>query len=195
MNKLIVGFLSIFLLVSCNQMSKTNAQNESQSSERAIILDTLGNEIVVEKSSKVNSDKPLKQTCKFGDLTINLEEKNQKLFVSSNCKVVEDFTIDLDAKLEAIIETDVNSDGFDEFYCVTKSGNLIAYASYKDKSFGEIYVPQKPLYFYNDFNELTLWEVKKDHLILTFSNGVNNQINVVRYTLKAGENGFILEAK
>lgn len=195
MNKLIVGFLSIFLLVSCNQMSKTNAQNESQSSERAIILDTLGNEIVVEKSSKVISDKPLKQTCKFGDLTINLEEKNQKLFVSSNCKVVEDFTIDLDAKLEAIIETDVNSDGFDEFYCVTKSGNLIAYASYKDKSFGEIYVPQKPLYFYNDFNELTLWEVKKDHLILTFSNGVNNQINVVRYTLKAGENGFILEAK
>jgi len=195
MKNYIVGVFSIVLFFSCEETPKTSAQNDQQNSERVLILDTLGNEITIEKSSKIATEKPLVQTCNFGEVTINLEEKNQKLFVNSNCKVVEDFVIDLDAKLETIFETDVNSDGYNEFYCLTKTGNLIAYASYKNKSFGEIYVPQKPSKFYKDFNELKLWEVKKNHLILTFSNGVDNEINVVRYILKEGETGFILEAK
>lgn len=188
-------FLFLFIgFISCKENTNTKAQKDSLSGDRVLIIDSAEGNIVVE-SENATAKKLFKQTCNFGDVKINIEEKDQKLFINSNCKVVEDFTVDLDSKLEAIIETDVNSDGFNEFYCVTKTGNLIAYASYKNKSFGEIYIPKKPLDFYSDFNELKLWEVKKNHLILTFSNGGNNQINVVRYALKSGETSFILEAK
>ncbi len=106
MKNYIVGVFSIVLFFSCEETPKTSAQNDQQNSERVLILDTLGNEITIEKSSKIATEKPLVQTCNFGEVTINLEEKNQKLFVNSNCKVVEDFVIDLDAKLETLFETD-----------------------------------------------------------------------------------------
>lgn len=180
-------FLSLILFVSCNEKQRENAKDDKISADRTLTIDA--------PESKASAQKEFKQTITFGDVKIELEEKNQKLFIQSNSELVENTSLDLDSKLEAIFETDVNADGYNEFYCITKSGDLIAYASYRNKSFGEIYIPKKPRDIYSVFNELKLWEVKKNHLILTFSNGEDKQINVVRYALITGEAGFRLEVQ
>ena len=113
----------------------------------------------------------------------------------SNLKTIDTLNIPFNGKMLECIETDVDSNGFNEIYCISNLGDLVAFSSYNDISYGEIYIAQKPNYFYENFNGLNYWEAKDKKLYLSFSNGVENQMNVVRYSLKAGETSFQLLAE
>lgn len=200
MKRIVLMIASFLFLISCEEMPKTEAVESNVVNDRTIIVDTAGENMSIQKvaAKAVNQEeveKPFAAECSFGDIQINIEEKQGKLYINSNCKGVEDFSVSIKGSIDKMIETDVNADGYNEFYCVTNAGDLIAYSSYKNKSFGEIYIPQKPSDFYKEFNELKFWEVKNKKLLLTFSNGSNEQLNVVRYHLKSGEAGYKLMAE
>lgn len=186
--------LIILFLVSCEEMPK-EAKKESKT---VITIDKQEGETVIEKRipEKVKTVAPqvFKKAIKFGELNINIEEKEDKLFVSSDCEFVEDFSVDLNGVINSFIVTDVDADGFNEFYCVTNKGDLVAYASFNNKSFGEIFVKQKPASFYENFNEVKFWEVKNKKLLITFSIGIDKKLNIVRYSLIKGESGVQLIA-
>lgn len=201
MKSIVLLLVSVMLLISCEEMPKTDAVDSKVSSDRTLVIDTAEENFTIEKTiPKVeNEDDEVLKTfateCNFGDIQINIEEKQNKLYIHSNSKMVDDFSVGIKGMVDKVIETDVNADGYNEFYCVTNSGDLIAYSSYRNKSFGEIYIPQRPYDFYKDFNELKFWEVKNKKLLLTFSNGTNEQLNIVRYHLKSGEAGYKLIAE
>lgn len=190
-----VLFLAISLLFySCEEMPK----NTLEVNENVESVSSVDSNII----NETNSEKLLKtenisfvDSCLFGDILINIEEKNNKLFITSNSKMVEDFVYELEGEIQSFIVTDVNADGYNEFYCITNHGDILAFASYRNKSFGEIYIPEKPKNFYKDLNEIKFWEVKNNHLLLTFSNGKEQKLNQVRYSLLEGETSFRLEAQ
>lgn len=209
MKSFVFVIASVLFLISCEEMPTTVATEPSIVNERTLIIDTAAENISIQKHlpqiDAVKTAETQKNIAKvensfsakssFGDIHIHIEQKQNLLYINSNSEVVEDFSIAIKGTVTTFIQTDLNADAYNEFYCITNAGDLLAFSSYRNKSFGEIYIPQKPFDFYKNFNELKFWEVKNNKLLLTFSNGENEALNVVRYHLKAGETGFKLIAE
>jgi len=205
MNK--IFFLLILLFTfSCSEtvVEENNIiENEAQKETKEEKADIPTKEEALEVLEKVDKEKEdltkpilkniLPKECNFGDIKIIISEHNDEINIKSNNKFVEDINKTLDGTINAFIETDVDEDGFNEFYCVSNIGDIIAYSSYKNKSFGEIMINRKPSYFYKDCNEVKFWEVKNKQLSITFSN-VKDELSTVRYKLVQGETAYSLVA-
>ena len=87
--------------------------------------------------------------------TIQFQIYGQKLssldtitIIPSGCEIINDtITIPIDGHLTAAFTGDINQDDYPEFYLVATSAGsgsyatLFAYASYRNKSYGPIYIP------------------------------------------------------
>ncbi|MGB0885387.1 MAG: hypothetical protein ACPGR5_03100 [Chitinophagales bacterium] len=193
MKKLTFAFFS-FILFSCEEMPVKEISIIESSTQ---IEDTTKDEIS-KKQEQIIIQKTIPQQkefrCNFGDIEISIKQEEDEVFIKSNFDNLETFKHKIKGKIVSFFETDVNADGFNEFYCITSNGDLVAYSSYRNKSFGEIYVPQMPNHFYKEIRDLESWEVKNNKLHLTFSNTVDEVLNTVRYKLINGETAYKLEA-
>lgn len=192
----IYGFSAILLLFSCEEMPDKETSNLE---DRTLIIDTVSENINIQK---VNSNKQTELNEKqfsaksnFGDIKITVAQEEHNILVSSETSVVEDLTSVIVGNVTDFIETDVNADGFNEFYAITNAGDVVAYTSYRNKSYGEIYIPVKPYKIYKNIQELKSWEVKDSMLLLTFAVGELQELNTVRYLLAQGEANYILKVE
>jgi len=117
--------------------------------------------------------------------------------------------------IDSVLVTDVNKDGFDELYIITKAAgsgnylNIIAYASNNDKSLTSVYVPEISK---KDVDENGLFHGYMGQDSFKFEDGkivrqfpVYNETDLnsnptgatreISYFLKKGENGWKLEIK
>ncbi|MCF6348487.1 MAG: hypothetical protein L3J20_09345 [Flavobacteriaceae bacterium] len=127
----------------------------------------------------------------------------------------ETFTLtDIDP-LDSILVTDVNKDGFDELYIITKAAgsgnylNIIAYASNNDKSLTSVYVPEisnKDIdknglfhgYMGQDSFKFEDGKIVRQFPVYNETDSNSNLTGATReisYFLKKGENGWKLEIK
>ena len=196
MNNLLLLIVIIFF-VSCNssdvsekQIDKIKTIEKNPIEERVTVKVDNPKEVIVQNEEKLL----FKKKVLFGDIEIHLEENNGELSIKSNNEFVEDKSIKIDGFIDTFIETDVDKNGFNEFYCVSNVGDLIAFSSFKNKSYGEISVLKKPFYFYKDCKSVKFWEAKNKSLLITFSNS-KNELNIVRYKLIQGENSYQLIAE
>lgn len=196
MNNLLLLIVIIFF-VSCNssdvsekQIDKIKTIEKNPIEERVTVKVDNPKEVIVQNEEKLL----FKKKVLFGDIEIHLEENNGELSIKSNNEFVEDKLIKIDGFIDTFIETDVDKNGFNEFYCVSNVGDLIAFSSFKNKSYGEISVLKKPFNFYKDCKSVKFWEAKNKSLLITFSNS-KNELNIVRYKLIQGENSYQLIAE
>ena len=206
--KNIIFLISLLLFFSCSETAQKKNNNEfvkakdiESSSKKELTKKDIASkneEIKVEKDKK-DFEKPTKKEilpkqCNFGNIKIVVSENNGKINIKSNNEFVEEMNLDLKGKVDAFFETDVDGDGFNEFYCVSNKGDIIAFSSYKNKSFGKINLSKKPYDFYPDCYEVKFWEVKDKKLHITFSNA-KDELFTVRYSLAKGESAYQLKAE
>lgn len=146
----------------------------------------------IEKGAEIVSILP--KNIVFGDLKIEVSELDGRVQINSNSEFVQSFEIPLNGKTDAIIETDVDGNGFNEFYIVTNTGDLAAFSSYNNKSYGQINIAHKPFSFYANCTKVKFWEAKNKKLSITFENAAG-ALNTVRYKLKNGEASYQLVAE
>lgn len=136
----------------------------------------------------------LPKTVFFGDIKVDISELNGNIVINSNNEFMPSSELPFKGKADALIETDVDGNGFNEFYIVSNTGDLAAFSSYGNKSFGEIYIAKKPFTFYENSVKVKFWEAKNKKLSITFENR-QGELNTVRYKLKVGEASYQLVAE
>ena len=180
--------LVLIVLFSCNEKNATikaeTITNNTVINNKNTTTETLKPSVIVESV--------LPQKIHFGDIEV-LVSRNDLLLVSSNEKNAEKYQLKTNGIVTDVIVTDVNGDGVDEFYCITNRGDISAFASFSNKSYGEIYVAKKPLDFYSTIVKVKNWELKNRKLAMTFKNK-DGSFNTVRYKLELGETSFQLIA-
>ncbi|MFT4645484.1 MAG: virulence-associated protein VagC [Planctomycetota bacterium] len=210
MNKYIIFFLVISLF-SCER-KKTSVKDQVQivfpkvkeavstEKEKVVITEIEKVEKTDEENTKINlseeseSVQVLPKRVLFGELKVDITEEDEKIQITSTDEFAENLNFSLKGKTDAFIETDVDGNGFNEFYIVTNTGDLAAFSSYNNKSFGQINVAKKPFAFYEDCTKVKFWEAKNKKLSITFENGAG-ELNTVRYKLKMGEASYQLVAE
>lgn len=110
-------------------------------------------------------------------------------------KVKSQFEIRPQAPVTEVRTADINGDGFDEVYILTDTSEtdertpaLYAFASYRDRSFGPIYVKAIPKAKRPDGKSGL--HVKDGKLIREFAS--SHGTKSIEYHLRAGEAGFVL---
>lgn len=205
MNKYIL-LLLVISLFSCEK-KKPSATSQAQTNVVEVKTVEEVNDTVVENVEKVEeviaNTKELKESVEalilpktvfFGDVKVEISETDGVIDVTSNNEFAGAYNLNLKGKTDAFIETDVDGNGFNEFYIVTNTGDLAAFSSYNNKSFGQVYVPKKPYSFYADCTKVKFWEAKNKKLAISFEDN-DGKLNTVRYKLVKGETSFQLVAE
>jgi len=210
MKKVLLTFAILAFLSSCNQ-KKVSEKHEATTPETKT-------EAIkeVSKSSNVASKEFKTKTGKYFIIS---EEKPSasisKITITPKgfTKVNEPMKIEESAPFDYALVADINGDGFDELYIITRGtgsgsyANIYGFSSNKDKSVSQIYIPELSddkfveLFqgymghdkFYVDGNKLMRKYpiYKKDD---TNANPTGGD-KILEYKLKMGENSWILELK
>lgn len=199
MNNIFILITTIIILSSCSEAQNKTANTLKEKSKDVSINKIKKSDSSYETSTKQKNIEPalekiLPKQVVFGNIEIIVSNKNEKINIKSNNEFVEEQNISLKGKLSKFFETDVDKDGFNEFYGISNTGDMFAFSSYKNKSFGKINIPKKPFDFYKDCYGVKSWEVKNNKLHLTFYNN-ENKLFTVRYKLLQGEASFQLMAE
>jgi len=113
--------------------------------------------------------------------------------------------------MEAGLMGDLDADGFEELYLITRSvgsgsyATIYGYASYKDKSFGPIYIPEQQeddpnFRGYMGHDRISIIDNLLVREFPVFNDGDRNNapsggFRSLKYTLEAGEASYILKVK
>ncbi len=214
MNKLILLML-IVSLFSCEEKKDTSKnlpkiQNEESHNEakKSITKIAIDEDLKIEKTANNSIDNSLQNTkenlepkvknvlpknCKFGDIEIEISNTGKLVTIKSNNEFSEEVNKNFEGIADAFIETDVDGNGYNEFYCISNTGDILAFTSYKNKSYGEITIQKKPSDFYTDCKKVKFWEAKNRKLSITFESN-SGALNTVRYSLQKGEASYQLIA-
>ena len=189
MNKVLIVAVLLFL-ISCEEAK----QVETQTTGREKVIVEIEENKDFEKIKK-NEKSILPANVTFGAIYIGVKEESGSIKITSNGDNVEpEILRKLDGNVGAFIETDVDGDGFNEFYIVSNTGDLLAFSSYRNLSFGEINIFKKPNSFYTNSNKFKFWELKNKKLSLAFED-TEGKLNTVRYKLEQGEASYQLIAE
>ncbi len=198
-----VGFIiSILLLnIACDlkpkhQNSSSEEQQDSStqlSIKRMVLLETLD-----------------AGTVKFQFYGQKLSSLDTLLIIPSGFEIIND-TINqpIDGHLTAAFTGDINQDDYPEFYLVTTSAGsgsyatLFAYASYRNKSYGPIYIPVLDSTLLIGYMGHDQYEIRDNKLLRKFPIYLPGDINaqpsggerVIEFDLIKGEASFILRGK
>lgn len=189
----------VLFLLACERIEQTIETNTASSFQQdsSLTQSSLAQKNITIPESSISKEQKntilLEEKHYFGDIEISIQQKDSIVHIQSAENTIDPHLFWAKGKIN-IIETDVNQDGFNEIYCVSQQGGLFAIASYRNKSFGEIYIPQKPFSFYKDCQKFISWEVKHKKLSLIFENE-KGEANIVRYALVEGETSYQLQAK
>ncbi|HMQ47202.1 MAG TPA: hypothetical protein PKA00_06820 [Saprospiraceae bacterium] len=112
----------------------------------------------------------------------------------------------VDGTLEDAFITDLDKDGFPEVYCIVRSreglgeANIVGFASYRNRSYGEIYVPPFPEgspymkgYKGGDFYVLENKRILREFPIFQGGQDTGKKRRII-YELQRGETSFVLKA-
>lgn len=111
--------------------------------------------------------------------------------------------------VSSFFAADLDGNGFDEVYIITTAagsgsyGNVWAFSSNKDRSFSFVYFPElveadlKPGKPFHGYEGHDVFKVEGNRLVRNFrvSEGDQKINRTIRYQLKKGETGYILEAE
>jgi hypothetical protein len=207
MKKILLTLTLLFVLSSCNQKKTTEKQEVQEQKTEATIAkenskNDINGEIYKTKTGMVFTVDEEKTSASISKITIipsGFEEVNEIIQMEESDPISRTYISDL------------NNDGFDELYIITKGvgsgsyGNIYGYASNKDKSVTSIYFPEiteKDLdgyfkgYMGHDSIYITNNELYRKFPI--YKEGDENCCptggnKTIRYKLKAGEASWQLE--
>lgn len=211
MKKLILALIFILLLSACVKKPSDKPQvDEPKEETKAIKVSSAGTETISKefktktgKSFIVSEEKPSASISKVSIVTKGFTEVNEKLLLEESDPISEISIIDL------------NKDGFDEIFIITKSAGSGSYAtiygfsSNKDKSVTSIVVPDISQ---SDLSEGAIFNGYQGHdSIYVFKNKLYRKFPIYReddknccpsggdrtiqYVLKHGEASWRLEVK
>ncbi len=144
MKKLFLALITVTLLSSCNQKKSAESSTPVQKETETKTVETPKDDNVVSKEFKTKSGKLFIITEEKPSASISKITVTPKGFTEVNTPIVMEESDPFDYALVA----DVNNDGFDELYIITRGAgsgsyaNIYGFSSNKDKSVTSIYIPE-----------------------------------------------------
>ena len=198
-----VGFIISILLFSIGCDFNTKHQNTSPKESQDSSMQVSAKRVVILETLEAG-------TVQFQIYGQKLSSLDTITIIPSGFEIINDtITIPIDGHLTAAFIGDINQDDYPEFYLVATSAGsgsyatLFAYASYRNKSYGPIYIPGLDSALLIGYMGHDQYEIRDNKLLRKFPIYLPGDMNaqptggerVIEFDLIKGEASYILQGK